>query len=183
MTISRGGGRGELIRLRGGQTTIAVEGGEGGVGRIVRVVGDAGVVIIINEIILFLLNYLPPQIIPLPFLPFVHASSFPHLYLIVALLPTMCAFLAPSSSRLLIARSLLRDRTFLLLPLLRPHRLLCTGRLGDGAPPASPSYFDVPDRATRAPPPPIVERRQRIHRFFCLRNYCHCHSVVVVVSE
>ena len=51
MTISRGGGRGELIRLRGGQTTIAVEGGEGGVGRIVRVVGDAGVVIIINEII------------------------------------------------------------------------------------------------------------------------------------
>ena len=64
MTISHGGGRGELIRSRrGGQTTIAMEGGEGGVGRIVRVVGDAGVVIIINEIILFLLNYLPPQII------------------------------------------------------------------------------------------------------------------------
>ena len=85
-------------------------------------------VIIINEIILFLLNYLPPQIIPLPFLPFVHLSSFPHIYLIVALLPTMFAFLAPSSSRLLIARSSLRDLAFLLLPLLRPHRLLLIAR-------------------------------------------------------
>ena len=71
-----------------------------------------------------LLNYLPPQIILLSFLPFTHASLFPHLNLIVVLLPTMFAFLAPSSSRLLIARSSLRDRAFLLLLLLRPHRLL-----------------------------------------------------------
>ena len=75
-----------------------------------------------------LLNYLPPKIIPLSFLPFIHASLFPHLNLIVVLLPRMFAFLAPSSSRRLIARSSLRNRAFLLLPLLRPHRLLLITR-------------------------------------------------------
>jgi hypothetical protein len=146
----------------------------------------------IKKINLLLLNYLPPQIIPLLLPSFVHTSSFPHLYLIVVLLPTMFAFLATSSFCLLITRSSLLDRTFLLLSLLRPHCLLLItrpsfhGRAFLHIPPfIHRAPFVLPPRHSSAPSRPfvIIALTSRAFCSAAARSSASCRSSVPIASS